>query len=326
MSSGVQGAASAAPAVADLNAVKTPEDALALLRQTRDPGVAASVQALGEERGAAWREVTLRAERRYGELLGEPKTGRPLKTSQAATFSREQRDAASRARKVWKVDEPVFEAYLADAEKPSRAELLRVADRAKTREALLDDPTLSTRDLKDILGVGESLAGKVRREMEDSGEIPPEHRRARPKTDAPEPEPAKRGRPKNWDGKSNDKRRRELKENQKKGYYPALIKVQLDLNQMCAVLEATDLEGHMPTDEVTRWLVSDIHDDLLTTMEWVDRRLGEVQRWMNDTDVMRKVEALKSRTVERGATEAEQETAQALARVLERKLRSRLTA
>lgn len=69
--------------------------------------------------------MALRAERRYGELLGPRKPGRrsdvePLTAGKRLTGA--DHVAANQARKVWEVDEPVFEAYLADAEKPSRAD------------------------------------------------------------------------------------------------------------------------------------------------------------------------------------------------------------
>lgn len=80
--------------------------------------------------------LDLRAERRLGQLLGPAKVGRPA-TSQVATFPREAKDEASRARELAAVPVEVFEEVLAEA-KPSRAAVVRKAKVAKAAKVLVD--------------------------------------------------------------------------------------------------------------------------------------------------------------------------------------------
>jgi hypothetical protein len=93
---------------------------------------AVQIQKLGEERERAWAGVKLRAERRYGELLPPKQPGR--RTSNKPLEVGGDAMAQSRARKVADdVPEEVFEEYVKDDPKPTRAGLHRAAAKAKPK-------------------------------------------------------------------------------------------------------------------------------------------------------------------------------------------------
>lgn len=127
-------------------------------------------------------------------------------------------------------------------------------------------------------------------------------------------------RQRNWNGKSNDKRMRELRARKPYEAYNDLTNFQARLAQMCSVLNIWNPEG-LDLDEVILWRVSDIHDDLVTLAEWTDRTLSSVQGWLGDRDVREKIAKLRNTT---GRTPEEAATALRLAAKLERKLETRL--
>jgi hypothetical protein len=134
--------------------------------------------------------------------------------------------------------------------------------------------------------------------------------------------PAKRRGQKGWDGKSTGQRGRELHDRKRTGDYNDLLAVQIRLNRMCGQLEAIDISEYR-LDEATLALVADLHDDLISLTEWLDRTLSGVQAWLSDVAVRAKIEKLRDTT---GRTEPEAETARKLAARLERKLLNRLAA
>lgn len=141
---------------------------------------------------------------------------------------------------------------------------------------------------------------------------------------AEEPKPKTNGRPKNWDGKSNAKRERELREKAKQaahvgGDFMALVKVQKRINELCSALETVDLGGY-DIDEPTLALVADMYDDLSYLAHWHSRALTQAETWLGNSDVLRKIEGLKAKAVDRGATPEEADTARRLVERLERKL------
>lgn len=129
---------------------------------------------------------------------------------------------------------------------------------------------------------------------------------------------APKGKPRtrNWNGKSNTRRGQELRA----GDYNELVELQLWMNQMCMRLAATDVD-EFGLDDPTLGVVADLHDDLLTLADWVDRSLGKVTSWLSDAEVLDKIEKLERTN---GRTPGETKTAQRLANRLRKKLTNRL--
>lgn len=112
--------------------VATPEEAEKVLKGVR---VAEGAVRLVELSGAyerRWSGLKLRAEARWGELLGDPEgqghTGRGHSVSGAHAISAAERTARKEARRLAEVKEKhpqAFEDYIKTADRPSRAGLLR---------------------------------------------------------------------------------------------------------------------------------------------------------------------------------------------------------
>lgn len=119
-----KGAASAVPS--------TPEEAEQLLREATTPEQARRIYLLCDEQEEDWRAVKLKADRRWGELLGpaevqkvKPGPGRGKRVRSSHTFSDSTRDARRRARLVAAVPQEQFDEYLRTTAKPTREGLLR---------------------------------------------------------------------------------------------------------------------------------------------------------------------------------------------------------
>jgi DNA methylase len=147
-----------------LIAVTTPEEAEALFRQVASIDDAAARLRADKRQQAEWSARRLRAERRWGELLGDGYTPRESKRRLDSDYV-----ARSMARKLKDVPEPVFSEFIAtrvrreEAEMLTRAKLLR-AGREKApspevdSEYVYDDITIRHGDLRTTL---DDLAGHV---------------------------------------------------------------------------------------------------------------------------------------------------------------------
>jgi hypothetical protein len=122
-------------------------------------------------------------------------------------------------------------------------------------------------------------------------------------------------RSKSWNGKSGDKRLRELRA-QGDDDYAALLDVQLRIARAVAVLEDIRVQDY-GLDEVSLWKISDLHDDLISLGEWQNRAISAVQAHLGDASVAAKIAKLREHS---GRTPAERETAELLAARLEKKL------
>lgn len=115
-----------AEALDAIDSVTTPEEAEVLLRRVKLAEDAARLAQIGGERAQRWAGLKLRAERRYGELLGPAVPG-----GHNVRVSDRQSDSGyksrQRARDVATVPEPEFQEYVDTAAKPSRAGLLAAA-------------------------------------------------------------------------------------------------------------------------------------------------------------------------------------------------------
>lgn len=143
------------------------------------------------------------------------------------------------------------------------------------------------------------------------------HHRALGRVQA-EGEPASRGRAKNWNGKTNPGRERELKTRKKSEAeaYLALTKMVQIIAQLSGVLEGVHMDEFTP-EEVTLWYISDMLDDLISLGTWLDRTIPAVQRWLGDADVRAKIEQLRNVT---GRSPEETKAFLARAAKLERQL------
>ena len=128
------------------------------------------------------------------------------------------------------------------------------------------------------------------------------------------------GRPQNWNGKSNDKRLRELRVEKREGNYLELASVQQRFAQMCVILEDINLRDY-GLDDVSVDKIMDIYDDLVSLGEWHGRQLSAIQGYLNEIDARKRIEKLRNVT---GRTPEETATALRLADRLEQKLGNRI--
>lgn len=143
---------------------------------------------------------------------------------------------------------------------------------------------------------------------------------ARPTTGPAQRRPTTAGRWRGHNGQTNAGRQRELKGRRKTDPYLELLKLQLLISQLSAVLEHVNVQDYK-LDEVSLWRLNDIHDDLLFLAPWVDRTLGTVTGYLGDADVRARIETLRNVN---GRTAEEARGFIKLADSLERKLRNRL--
>lgn len=121
-----------ADALASIQAVDTAEQAETLLMAVKTAERAFAIHKLGEEREQRWKVLTLKAERRYGQLLDEAKPGPPKGSRNAArnnvtrsdVISSDERMARNRARDLAKVPAAKFDKYVEQEPKPSRSGVL----------------------------------------------------------------------------------------------------------------------------------------------------------------------------------------------------------
>lgn len=146
MSRAKKGAASAAPSLREQTELAEADqweaDALEAIEKVQDPDEAERLlakvktfeQAMRLNKAAAdrerrWRALSLRALRRYGELLGpaekQPWTGTGQRVYHTHTLSNSERDTRRWARRIADVPAERFEEYLDGNAEPSRTSLLR---------------------------------------------------------------------------------------------------------------------------------------------------------------------------------------------------------
>lgn len=106
---------------------------------------------------------------------------------------------------------------------------------------------------------------------------------------------AQRGRARNWNGKTNPTRERELKGRKKTEpeKFLFLVKVQLLVSQLSSVLEGVKVEDIDFGDEVSMWHVIDMYDDLTSLGIWMDRTLFALQGKMDDAAIEAKLKQLR---------------------------------
>jgi hypothetical protein len=278
--------------------VDDPDAAETLLKQVTLADHAARLMEVGAEREQRWRGLRLRAERRYGELLGPAKRGNPNVTR--SHIDATTRKNSERARKVASVSGDVFENYLADTEKPTREGLFATATSPPTRpRAKVGSPADAAERLRGRVKFLRTLRAQRRhwtqQDMDDIDYVldhPPKRR-----------------------AKYSGKRLRELGPKWRNGN--DLAGLQYRMMQLTSILESVDVTSYDLADADD---VSDFHDDLVQLQIWMDRSIGIASSRLDDVALERKIRKLRDGT---GRTEAERRTAAMLAEKLERRRRER---
>lgn len=121
-------------ALAAVTDVSDPAQAERLLAHVHLMADAVRLGKLGQDQVRRWAVVTLRAERKFGELLGPAAQGGDRRSDQvtSANLTGADRVARNAARKVAAVPEAAFEAYVTDKPSPTRSGLLRKPKQPKT--------------------------------------------------------------------------------------------------------------------------------------------------------------------------------------------------
>jgi hypothetical protein len=284
---------------------------------------AVQIQKLGEERERAWAGVKLRAERRYGELLPPPQQGK--RTDKGPSPARGRLDkAASRAkekaRKVHDdVPEEVFEEYVKDDPKPTRAGLHRAAAKAKPQsppEPVTTPPRQRTRrpftGSPSVCDDPAVIKWVYDREME-GWDRPRQIAASQAKTDGwPVPDDElsngthstalcvirwmlKEGYEPGGDNAPAVRKRRaaarikDIKRRQKAGDLSHLGDVLFRMVQVTDMLESLDIaEYDFDRDEVQDEM-RELLDELADLNLWSDMTLDRVRKYLDDQDLISKI-------------------------------------
>lgn len=315
-----------------IKSVQDPAEARELLRQVKLVSAAQELRLLTESREREWHIMSLRAWRRYGELLGPARTGPPSGRRNAAknnlsggqVISNAEMTARKKARLVADVDEDDFEDYLTiSGRRPTLAGLLNPKSDRPVHE--LDDQEAAQLDaaIRKRLKAGKPVK---RQELQDrfaarqavverriqfvSGQLDAE-------TNGRNRKPGQS----KWDGKTNAARERELRARQSNidqaNLYWKLLDSQADISRMCVILEKVQVTDYDLSEIVLAERFADMYDDLVRLGWWLDRQLLAIAKHLNDKDVREKIKKLRDTN---GRTPEETETALRLADRLERKL------
>lgn len=292
---------------------ETPDEAEELLRSATLAADANRILKVGEELERRWAIVKLRAQRRWGELLGpaEP-NGRRARVSGANPSSAEK-FARSLARKVAEVPDDDFDTYVLTEVNPSRSGLLRRFFPARNGTPRKPEAAPGEDMIKACFeGIRRNKTqAEIARKLgvkHDSLPLAKAYAVA-------EDRYTHRLAGTNWNRKTPTKRMREL-EAMRNGDYAMLRDWQQRFAQMCAILETIELDGYGP-ENTNVWIISDVYDDLISLGEWYDRTISMTQGWLGDISVREKIKKIRDTA---GRTPEEAETANRLADRLEEKL------
>jgi len=104
---------------------------------------------VGQLLGRRWSIVRLRSERKWGELLPETVQGKrnDLELRSGGTkLTEAERMAAIKARQVFAIPPEAFDTYLAEADEPTRSELLRTGKQGKLPAGQLLGPAMTPQE------------------------------------------------------------------------------------------------------------------------------------------------------------------------------------
>lgn len=248
------------------------------------------------EREAAQRELEVQraAQREAERLAAEAKALEDQRRRDDLAARAARRAAAEREREA--------------AEREASMSRTRKIDAAAVNEII--EQGMSYPEIMERFKVGQAAAQLARREAD--GVI-------RGRSEAAETAPS--GRPKNWNGKSNDKRQRELRAEREGSAYVDLLDAQYKFAQMCQVLEDIHIQDYGLGD-VELWKITAIYEDLISLGEWYTRQLSAVQGYLGKFPARERIAKLRNVT---GRTPEETATALRLADRLERSLENDLS-
>ena len=326
-----EGAASAAPAVVipegatlaqidrmeqaaydAIDQVQDPGAAEELLRQVTIADHAIRIAKVSEEREHRWGGLRLRAERRYGELLGPKVKGRPSSVRASDTrVEGADREAQSQARKVAAVPEDKFEEYIENESKPTRSGLLRQSapkPKSKAKRKLAKEPpplSEAVEFLNRLVRQGQDRWGHGPRLTADELEYVPVVLKALPRR-----------------ARYAGKRLREVGATRNKLGRKSVVDLQYRILQMTATLETSEIADYDLADDDAMF-VTDLYDDLVELQFWMDRTLAVTRAYLDDSHELEKIRML--REDHNGRSSHEIATALALADKLESKRNRKLT-
>ena len=281
--------------------VQDPEAAQALLDQVVIAEHAVRLAKVSEEREQRWGGIRLRAERRYGELLGPATAGGHREGHvTGGHVGDSDRKIRSQARKVAAVSDTDFEKYVKSEPRPTRSGLLRKTappPRERKREKNTP-PEKALERLRERVKQVRALDARVRPRwtLEDVADV-----------DAALKLSAKRRK------KYAGKRLREIAAKRRNG--DELAALQHRILQLTAILESVDVAAYDLADAED---VSFFHDDLVALQMWMDRSIGLASSRLDDAALERKISKLREVN---GRTPEEQRTALMLAERLEQRRR-----
>jgi hypothetical protein len=280
--------------------VDDPDQAERLLQQVTVAEQAIRVMKISADREQRWAALRLRAERRWGELLGPPEDKGGRRTVSGTNGS--VRFAHNQARRVAAVPLAAFDAYLAEAEKPSRTGLFRETT---------DKPKQAKRKTAQVEPV--AALDQLKKRSKDVRKLPSDSRPRWTEKDCDLVDTVLgsllKRRP-----KYAGRRLRELGA-KRRGNPTALADLQYKMMQLTSILESVDVADVQVADTDD---VGEFHDDLVEVQLWVDRSLAIASARLDDAALKRKIEKLRNNV---GRSEPERRTAEALAAKLERRRR-----
>lgn len=316
-----------AQALEAIESVDTPEEAEALLRKVTSVAEAARLAKIGAEQERRWKALKLKAERKYGKLLGPAKPGNPggKPNVTGSNVSGADRKARNSARRIAAVPQEKFDDYVDNDPEPSRDGLLRIAERKrsssrkrKDNDRTLNDSSGVSRDPQVIDWVRERRREGMTRPEIVQASVDNTHDWPRPDdklsngtvgscyaaidylesklSDGDEEQPKAQKssrRAKNWNGKTNGKRKTELNERKRNGDYNEMVKLQLEMNKLCSVIEDYSPED-LELDAATLDLISDFYDDLVSLGTWYERSYMATQSWLSAVKIRKTIEALRN--------------------------------
>jgi hypothetical protein len=322
-----------ADAVAAIETIETPEAAEALLAQITLCDDAMRLAKLGEDRERRWKVLRLKAERRYGELLGPAETGRPEGNVTGGHVSSDvERKARKQARKVAAVPQGAFDDYVASEPKPSREGLLRKTPSSRSSRPRRERSDNVLDDDRVIAWIARRLrAGKTREEIADEAKAGlydwPLPGRSLGVIAVREAMRVLRDRRRRGDTlrarrpKESGKRLRQLHAEKRGGRTGDLWRLQKAISEAVSMLEGFDLPA-LDWSEETEDVVAELYDDLERNLRWLNAALEAVTAHMDELGRQRKLTQLRARADDPSSTAAERATAAMLAEKLARKRRA----
>lgn len=327
-----------AEALAGIEQVQDPTEAERLLAKVTACGDVVRLAKLGEDRERRWRVVRLRAERRYGELLGPATTGGQRKGHvTGSNVGGAERAVQNKARKVAAIPQKAFDKYVKSDPKPSREGLLRKAPDHKDRPRPAqrnDSGQQLWQDEVVLTWVARRLKAKRTRDQMMAEANAGEHGwplpgRKLPQNAADRAIAIVRDRqhrgdtPRRRPPSESGKRLRQLHADKRAGRrdpQSELWRMQVAIAEAIGVLERTELPDVEWSEDVDH-ILNEVVYDLERHRAWSDRQFDSVWAHIDDVGRQRKLRELRKRANDPSSTQSERESAANLAEKLERKYR-----